>query len=331
MDENVLETKNQTSEQAPPQAMKEEAAAASNQNMAKGVQQRNKGLKLKGKLLLISLLPLIVLSAVIFVICFMMFRDLVDAEVKKGLATVAVSMEDTFVEQDSGDWHLEGDQLYKGERNVSEEIETVDHVKKASGYVSTVFYGDTRYLTSVLNEDGSRSIGTKAGENVVEAVLEKGQNYESEDVEILGELYYAYYLPLYNEGEEKPVGMLFVGASQASIEKKINTCATIILVICLVGVAFCVLLVWVVLNFIIKAIGRGIGFLEDVAGGDLTKRLENKYVTRADEIGNLSRSLTGLQDQLVDIVRGIQNQTDELAGASDTMKMRMNETTDNVT
>lgn len=299
-------------------------------NFMEKVQKKKKGLKLKGKLLLLCLTPLVILSVIIFLVSFINFKNLVVDEIMKGLATVAVSTENVFIQQDKGDWHLEGDVLYKGEHNISEELEIVDDINKVNGYVATVFYGDTRYLTSVVNEDGSRAIGTKAGDAVIEQVLEKGQSLESENVEILGGKYYAYYLPLYNDAADKPVGMLFVGASQADVEKRINTTTAIVLGVCVAGTIACAVLIWVVLSVILKAIGKGIGFLEDVAAGDLTKRLDSKYVERADEIGNLSRSITGLQEQLVGIVRGIQTQSDELTGASDTMKVRMNETSDNV-
>lgn len=299
-------------------------------NFMEKVQKKKKGLKLKGKLLLLCLTPLVILSIIIFLVSFINFKNLVEEEIMKGLATIAVSTENVFKQQDKGDWHLEGDELYKGERNISEELEIVDDINAVNGYVATVFYGDTRYLTSIINEDGSRAIGTKAGDSVVETVLEKGKTLENNNVDVLGKKHYAYYMPLYNEDSEKPVGMLFVGATQEGVDKRINTTVAIVLGVCVAGTLICAVLIWVVLSIILKAISKGIGFLEDVAAGDLTKRLDSKYVERADEIGNLSRSITGLQNQLVGIVRGIQNQSDELTGASDTMKVRMNETSDNV-
>lgn len=300
------------------------------ENFKERVQKRKKGLKLKGKLLVLCLVPLVILSFIIFLVSFLNFKSLVEDEIMKGLATVAVSTENIFDEEDGGDWHLVDKTLYKGDHNVSEELEVVDDINKVNGYVTTIFFGDTRYLTSVKNEDGSRAVGTKAGEAVIETVLEKGQSMESENVEILGEKYYAYYMPLYNDNSDKPVGMLFIGASKSDVEKRINTTTTMVFGVCILGVIICAALIWIVLSIIIKAIGKGISFLEDVAHGDLTKRLDSKYMTRADEIGNLTRSITGLQEQLVDIVRGIQTQTNDLTGASDTMKVRMNETSDNV-
>lgn len=297
----------------------------------RNLQNKKRGLKLKGKLLLISLSPLVALSLVIFLVSSSNFRNVINGEVVKGLEAVAVSMAETFSETDSGDWHLEGDLLYKGEYNVSEEaLDVVDGIGRVEGYVATIFYGDTRYLTSVINEDGSRAIGTQAGENVIDAVLNKGQDYESNDVEILGEKYYAYYLPLYNEGESSPVGMLFVGASQSSVQKEINTTTFMVMGIAIAGVLVCAILMWFVISAIVVAVGKGVGFLEHIADGDLTIRLDKKYINRPDEIGNLCRALAALRDHLIGVIKGIQTQTDELAGTSDTMKARMGETRDNV-
>ena len=298
-----------------------------NQNL----QNKKRGLKLKGKLLLISLSPLVVLVLVVFLVSSSNFRNLINEEVMKGLEATAVSMRGTFDEKNEGDWHLEADILYKGEYNVSEDgLNVVDDIGRVKGYVATVFFGDTRYLTSIINEDGSRAIGTQAGEAVINAVLNKGEDYEAKDVEILGEKYYAYYLPLYNEGESSPVGMLFVGASQTDVQKDINTTTLAVMGIAIAGVLICAVLMWFVISAIVVAVGKGVGFLEHIADGDLTIRLDKKYINRPDEIGNLSRALASLRDHLVGIIKGIQMQTDELAGASDTMKVQMSETRDNV-
>ena len=66
-----------------------------NQNL----QKKKNGLKLKGKLLLVSLSPLVVLSLVIFLVSSSNFRNLINEEVMKGLEATAVSMRGTFDEK----------------------------------------------------------------------------------------------------------------------------------------------------------------------------------------------------------------------------------------
>ena len=61
--------------------------------------------------------------------------------------------------------------LYKGEFDVTNATEIADHVKSATDMDITVFYGDTRYMSSVVNEQGERIIGTTAQEVVIDKVL----------------------------------------------------------------------------------------------------------------------------------------------------------------
>lgn len=298
------------------------------QNQATG---QKKGISLKGKLLVLCLLPLVVLTLIITIISTNAIETVVTDEAMNGLAATATSLRDSMDKQDDGAYFVDAnEQLFKGDKKLSDETAMVDAIQDASGYVTTVFFGDTRYLTSITNEDGSRAIGTKAGEAVIEAVLKKGETFQSTDVEILGERYYAYYLPLYNPGSNIPVGMIFAGAPQTNVNKEVTTVRIVIIIIALVCIAVCAVLILFILSRILKAIGNGVGVLEEIAGGNLTKRIDAKYMERGDEIGNLCRSLGGLRRQLLDIVQGIQGQTAELAGASDTMKVRMDETTDNV-
>ncbi len=290
-----------------------------------------KSLKLKGKLLILCLAPLVVLALIITLVATNSIRSVVTKEVMNGLSATAVSVSDTMDQQDAGSYRLgEGDVLYKGAKNISDETDTVDAIQDASGYEITIFYGDTRYLTSIEDENGDRVIGTKAGDAVIDAVLKKGETYQSEDVEILGEHYFGYYLPLYNPGSDVPVGMVFAGAPMTNVNKEIFSIRLTIIIISVLCLAVCAVLIMLVLTRIIKAIGNGITLLEDIAGGDLTKKLDPRITERGDEIGNLGRSLAGLKNQLVGIVQGVQNQTVELAGASETVKARMGETTDNV-
>lgn len=298
------------------------------QNQATG---QKKGISLKGKLLVLCLLPLVVLTLIITIISTNAIETVVTDEAMNGLAATATSLRDSMDKQDDGAYFVDAnEQLYKGDKKLSDETDMVDAIQDASGYVTTVFFGDTRYLTSITNEDGSRAIGTQAGEAVIEAVLKKGETFQSTDVEILGERYYAYYLPLYNPGSNMPVGMIFAGAPQTNVNKEVTTVRIVIIIIALVCIAACAVLILFILGRIIKAIGNGVGVLEEIAGGNLTHRIDAKFMERGDEIGNLCRSLGGLRRQLLDIVQGIQNQAAELTGASDTMKVRMDETTDNV-
>jgi methyl-accepting chemotaxis protein len=88
---------------------------------------------------------------------------------------------------------------------------------------------------------------------------------------------------------------------------------TIINVIC--GIV----IVYFIGNAITKPIIAGIRHLEQIAKYDITNEIPQKYAKRKDEIGSLSRALEHITDNLKDIVRDINNSSDEVAAASEEM------------
>lgn len=93
----------------------------------------------------------------------------------------------------------------------------VDSVKKLTGCEATVFLQDERISTTIIKNDETRAIGTKAAENISQQVL-AGKAYSGK-AKILEREAVAKYNPLVgNNG--KTIGMLFVGRY---IDEKTNT------------------------------------------------------------------------------------------------------------
>lgn len=76
-----------------------------------------------------------------------------------------------------GDWKVEGDKLYKGNVVINDDIDFVDTVKKDTGSLATIFLGDTRIATNVLNPNGVRAVGTKVSVKVATIAINSGQEY----------------------------------------------------------------------------------------------------------------------------------------------------------
>ena len=90
----------------------------------------------------------------------------------------------------------------------------LDNVKAIVEAEVTVFLGDTRLATTVLNDDGTRAIGTTMSEKVKKAVIDNGETYEGR-ADILGETYYCCYYPFY-DNDGTLLGALFSGISAVS-------------------------------------------------------------------------------------------------------------------
>ena len=177
-------------------------------------------MKMQTKLLAMSLFPLIILGLTTIIFGNTRIREVVTDNIENGLRGAAVAVRDTIDYADEGELHVEDGILYKGEFDVTNATEIADHVKSATDMDITVFYGDTRYMSSVVNEQGERIIGTTAQEVVIDKVLKGNQEYFSDDVNVNGVPYFGYYVPLTEDGQV--VGMVFSGMSQTEAKTEIN-------------------------------------------------------------------------------------------------------------
>jgi two-component system, NtrC family, sensor kinase len=74
---------------------------------------------------------------------------------------------------------------------------------------STIFQGDVRISTNVLNSDGSRAIGTRVSEAVYDQVLVRGQRWIGRAF-VVNDWYIAAYEPI-RDIKDKVIGILYVG------------------------------------------------------------------------------------------------------------------------
>jgi len=91
----------------------------------------------------------------------------------------------------------------------------VDKVKKMCHTEATIFLGDTRISTTVMNDKGERNVGTKASEAVAKVVL-GGSDYVGR-ARVAGKPMYTHYSPIRNT-EGAVVGMLFSGMDTSDMD-----------------------------------------------------------------------------------------------------------------
>lgn len=267
-------------------------------------------MKIQSKILSMALVPLLCLGIFTVIVGDIEINNVVTDTIENGLRASAVSVRDTLDNVSDGTYSVEGDQLYKGEYNVTEAFSIADNIKTAADMDITVFYGDTRYMTSVKDASGSRVLLTQAGEAVVQKVLNGGSEYFSTDVLVEGTAYFGYYVPLLQDGSV--VGMIFAGMPQADAKAQINT-----IIIAIASAVIAIILIVAVIVVIAslrmsKAIGRGAESLEKIAKGKLNIELHEGDLKRKDEIGNINRAIQALKQELTEIVVGIKGRSDEL-------------------
>lgn len=162
----------------------------------------------------------------------------------------------------------------------------------------TLFMGDERFITSIVDEDGKRIEGTKADPKVWETV-KAGNDYMADGVKINGERYYVYYMPVRSDDGEI-LGMAFSGERESAVRNSISGMLRrlVLLAGCMI-VLFTAILVY--LSFKIrKPLLTTAEYIDCVANGDLSGNLEVKSVIR--EVTTLIRASAALKDKLNSIV-----------------------------
>ncbi len=266
-------------------------------------------------LLKMNMLPLILLTLVITTFSAVRFADSLNVETKNGLVNLShtvVTLYDTVYE---GDYHaVEKDgtvYFMKGDHTLNDSFTIIDSIKAETGVDITVFYQDTRIITTIRTDNGERVIGTKANGTVVEDVLKGGQPHFYASTMVEDVRYFSYYEPL-NDAKGTCIGMIFLGKPSAQVEelvsgslKPIIVCGIFtMLVACLVTIRFS--------GRLVNAIREMELFLVAIAKGDLHEELDQEVLERRDELGEMSRYLIKTQKSLQklveqDILTGLYN------------------------
>ena len=279
-------------------------------------------MKMQSKLLAMSLFPLIVLGLTTIIFGNARIREVVTDNIENGLRGTAVAVRNAIDYADEGEYHVEDGTLYKGEFDVTNVTDMADHIQTSADTDITVFYGNTRYMTSILDAQGNRAIGTTASEEVTSKVLDGQQEYFSSDANVNGAAYFGYYIPIMENGNS--VGMVFAGMPQADAKAQINK---IISLIAGIMVLF-VFLFSASTILVVKSMARGLicgtSALEQVATGKLNVELNSKFAERKDEIGQISRAVQKLKQELTSVITEIMGNSKELHESSELLHEKTN-------
>ena len=271
-------------------------------------------MKMQSKMLAMSLLPLIILGLTTIIWGNARIKEVVTENIENGLRGTAVAVRNAIDYADEGEYHVEDGTLYKGEFDVTNVTDMADHIQTSADTDITVFYGNTRYMTSILDAQGNRAIGTTASEEVTGKVLDGQQEYFSSDANVNGAAYFGYYIPIMENGNS--VGMVFAGMPQADAKAQINKIISLIAGIMVLFVFLFSASTILVVKSIAKGLICGTSVLEQVATGKLNVELNSKFAERKDEIGQISRAVQKLKQEITTVITEIMGNSKELHESS---------------
>lgn len=290
----------------------------------------SKRFTLRKKMLTLTVLPIFVLGILVIFLSLTLVKNAMVSEIEDALQSAATA---TFAayDQNSGSYieAANGD-IWKGSYNISKSESIVDSIKEKSGMEVTFFYGNRRIMTSAVDANGNRILGSPAGDKIVETVLNNGEEYFSHAVSIDGTIFYGYYTPVYQDGTASPIGMIFVGANKqkkdAIVHRIIYTmiaCTVSMMVLCIIISVF-------YSGSISRSLKKSIGVVQAVAAGNLKTSIDKHLLKKDDEVGDLSRAILQLQHEMTQSLESIADNSKAVLAASGALEGTARNTTSSI-
>ena len=233
-------------------------------------------------------------------------------EAMSTLQATATAVKTSYDTLNNDDFYLDknGD-FMKGDYNITKHMENIDQYTDGLDTEVTLFFGDTRMVTSLVDSSGNRIIGTTASPEVTDTVLNNGEIFTSYRTTINDKNYYCYYLPLKNS-DGSIIDMVFAGQPSEEIDSfilKKTMVVSVIALICTAIIALFLINIAIQLSKMIIEMGENINKLSE---GNLNCELNSNTLKRKDEFGVIGNALARLEKELRQIIGHIQESSASL-------------------
>lgn len=261
-----------------------------------------------------SVLGIVLTQVVAMIVSRSKANELIEVEVLNALNATCQVVDQEFKDMD-GEYYFAEEEgqagvLYKGDKNLNDELEALRRVQGETQVDFTFFYGDTRIASTVEG-----TVGARCAPDVKEICLENGEIYKTTDIIIGGEKFIGIYYPV--KDGDTIIGMVFAGYPLASISKEIVTMELTILGGGMIAVLIMVVAFIVIGNRITRKAKLITMSLADLADGYINIEIRNNQVIR--EFSDVADSSEKLRQKLVEIVDVVKGTSSDVSESSQKM------------
>ena len=255
--------------------------------MRKKSTESKKHIKLMTMIMLIGYIPLLTANIILTIFATnQLEKNLIDSTYLR-LKSCAKSVEQYFT------WDIREGILSRDEYS----YEFIDSLKE-DDIEQTFFEGDTRYISSIKDGSGKRIEDTKADSEIWN-IVKAGNTYQNDGVNIAGEDYYVYYMPVYSESGEV-IGMAFAGEKMTALAEASDALMKKMYVIDTVLLIVYGIILFLVARSIKKPMAQTAEAINAIAGGDLSKEVNIKASMKENIV--LVEAAKTLKEKLTDIM-----------------------------
>jgi len=168
----------------------------------------------------------------------------------------------------------------------------VDEIKTLSNCDVSIYRGDVRVSTTLVDENGNRLIGTTLDPHTAEMVLMQGQVYQAQ-LDLFGKMYATHYEPLIIGNEI--IGIISTGVLiDDTLAAQHNMVRSVIITAIIAGAVGIVLVFMTSMTIVSRPLKKIGAFAKKIATGELgiSSSTESTIDVRShDEVGDLARDL----------------------------------------
>lgn len=279
--------------------------------------KKKKGMRLAFKLSLTVSIPLLLITLIGIAISAGKQNSISKNLVEREVSGIAASVREAYIEMaDGADFAMSGDTLKKGNETLSENYELIDKLKQERDVELSIFYGDTRVLTTLKDSSGKREINKKMSKEIYD-IIQRGESYVTDDLELFGVPYSGCYVPLYQPNSDKIVGSIFCGRSQAEVNAAVHS-TIVSMALSMMGVFIVAIVIGMfVITRIAKHLDGAVDYLGTLSKGALNLTVKKDLVVRKDEVGDIARAIQRLVESMRDIITNITTSSQALQGFSE--------------
>ncbi len=176
---------------------------------------------------------------------------------------------------------------------------------------ATIFMGDLRVSTNVLDKQGRRAVGTRVSKEVADRVLGQGLSWTGRAF-VVDTWYLAQYDPI-RDPDGRVIGMLYVGElEQKYLDLRTRTVALNLTVI-LAGMLLTFVGALGLVRSIVKPIRTLAAATQHLAAGDFSYRVN---IRRSDELGDLASCFNKMASRLEEQRQELEKRQQELEALS---------------
>lgn len=278
--------------------------------------RKEKGRSLYGSFLWMTLLPLCIFGFVMIGVCTVSIRNTITVQTREHLRSVAVLVLGAYDEMYEGDYNVTFSKtrttLWKGEKIMSGDYAFLDKAAEESGVEISVFFYDTRLMTTIEDINGERVIDTGVNTAIFDDVFTNGKEAFYDNVRIAGVNYFSYYMPIYDSSNSTRLGMIGVAKPSSVIDETTRKYTFINLGIILFSLAITSFFILQFASQIVSVIKKMMDFLKELSENNLKVVLDEGVSHRGDELGAMGKSMLKLQSSIKklierDVLTGLYN------------------------